>query len=464
MIEVWAHPVLSAVAALAPDAHLVGGCVRDLLLECGAHADWDFVVPRGAMALAREVADRCGGSLVPLDAERGISRAVVGGEGFDFADYQGGSLEDDLRARDFTVNAMALGRDGALVDPTGGRADLGRRLLRCPSPAVLDADPLRVLRAFRFAAVLDFRLSEETLDALPARAPRLSAVSGERVRDEWFKLLETDRIPLLLDALRDSGVLAAVFPEVEALRGLEQRGFHHLDAYHHSLLALRKVDEQAYDEAISVTDFSDALEGHLGRMLPGGVTRRAMLRLCALLHDVGKRVTQSVDADTGRISYRGHDKAGTPLADAVGERLRLSRLAIRLLHKSVRWHLRPLDLPEVGRLKARHVRHYFRDAGDAGVETLVLSLADSAASGGPSNTPQVREALRRRVGWMLDWYFGDGRRQCVPLVRGDEAAALLGVPPGPRVGKLLERLLDAQVDGRVRDREEAERYLKRIIP
>lgn len=460
--------------------------MRDLLLDRPIH-DLDFVVARGAFKLAQDVAARFGGTLVPLDVERGIARvgwsrdAVPDGDALwkgalDFADFQASTLEDDLGSRDLTVNAMAIdvaalcdatsaepqrgGVESLLRDPVDGCADLCAGLVRCPRVTVLDEDPLRVLRVVRFMCALGFEVEASTLAALRGRVARLSAVAGERVRDEFFKILGSNRAAdgcVLLDAV---GALAVLFPELESLRGLVQGGFHHVDAFEHSMLTLRAIDQDAIPtgcrglpDPSALFTWLDAESGGTRR------TRLQSLRLAALLHDVGKSLTRHLSSDGCGVSYEGHAEAGVALAESVCERLRLSVRERTLIAGAVRHHLVPLEMPP-GTLAPRTMRRYFAEVGEGGVETLLLALADSAAARGPKNTPAARRALEERVRALLTWRFGKAVAGCVPLVDGRTVCRVMQCRPGPVVGEWLDRLADEQADGTVTTRDEAVAWLE----
>src|SRR5712692_2887311 len=224
--------LLRALVRVTPhgvDPVLVGGAVRDVLLGRGTAVDLDVAVPGGALAIGRRLADVLGAAFVPLDVERGASRVVLPGHRVDLADFRAPTLEADLAARDFTVNALAvplrtLPRRGraAIVDPLGGGADLAARRLRPAGPGVLRDDPVRALRGVRLAVALGLRLTAAARAAIRAVAPDVTAASPERVRDEVLAVLaapETARALRIADTL---GILRVVFPEVEAMRRTRQ--------------------------------------------------------------------------------------------------------------------------------------------------------------------------------------------------------------------------------------------------
>ncbi len=239
----WPEVVEAVRAALPADArevYLVGGAVRDWLLGRPLY-DVDLVVPRGALALARTLANHLGAAFYPLDAERGFGRVVWesprGRVFIDLAPYRGASLEEDLRARDFTINAMAVPLYGELrlIDPTGGLRDLREKVLRACSERSFEDDPLRVLRAVRLSALLGFRIEPRTAKLMRRAAPLLPTVSAERTTAELFRILNLPRPTAPLKALAELGALAHVLPELDAARGVPHLPTPNEDLWLHSL-------------------------------------------------------------------------------------------------------------------------------------------------------------------------------------------------------------------------------------
>ena len=254
MEEIFSSPPMKRVIAALPagaELYLVGGAVRDTLLG-RANYDLDFVLPAGALRFARQLADRLGGAYYPLDPDRDYARIVLemgespAGGGrikLDFAAYQGAALEDDLRLRDFTINAMAISlhQPHRIVDPLGGAADLAARRLRACSPASFENDPLRILRAIRQAIDFDLSITPETLNLMRQASSHLGNVSMERIRDELFRILEGSNPRLALEILDRIGVLGSILPELVAMQGVKQSPPHIYDVWMHTLDVVNKL-------------------------------------------------------------------------------------------------------------------------------------------------------------------------------------------------------------------------------
>lgn len=426
---------------------LVGGAVRDTLLGKTVK-DLDAVVDSGdtglVHALAREIADAVDGSYVPLDEDRGIARVVLkDGRDLDLAARVGPDLDHDLRHRDFTLNAMALDPGtGEIHDPTGGRQDLEHGLLRTAGPDSLTDDPLRLLRAARMLCVhARLQPAPGLTDQLRAHAHLLPTVSWERIRDELFLCFRagvSPRLPFLVE----TGLLEAVLPELTPTRATTQNHYHHTDVFHHTLEVLRNLEEPG------------VIGPPLDQVLAGTRTRAELLKLTALLHDVAKPRTRTVDPD-GRIRFFGHEKLGAEMAEAAGRRLALSAREVARMKRVVSMHLEPVLLPHRNPTDV-DLHRFFRAAGDAAPELLLLSDADVRASRGLAQTDERLAVHRAFVRDMLDEFLQEGRvaRPKVPLTGADLVAAF-GLSPGPTVGRLLEGVAEAVAEGSVRSREQA---------
>jgi len=464
-----ARALLRAVQSAAGRSRspmLVGGAVRDTHRESARRAgpaDLDIAVESGALELAARVAARLGGAFVPLDPERGAARVLARGMCLDVTDWRAPTLEDDLAARDFTVNALAVsvrellsrGRAG-IVDPTGGLADLRARRLRVHDPRVLTEDPLRTLRGVRLEAALGFRLTAKTARAIRSAGPALAGVAAERVRDELLALLALPRAARALRRLDALGLLRVIVPEVEAMRSSTQPAPHRFAVLEHSLRAVWGADT-LLEHLRELRPFGDELAAHVVEELGGGVQRGQILKLAALLHDVSKPETRRlVD---GRIRFFEHDVRGAARARDIAERLRLPARARGVLERLVRHHLRPGHLAAAGGVTPRARYRFYRDLGEDTRDLLLLTLVDAAAVTGVSprsvwrRAAVVRDLLR---GWEETSRAG---AEAPPLVRGEDVMARFGIPPGPEVGRLLERAREAQGLGLVTTREEALAYL-----
>ncbi len=466
----------------------VGGVVRDILMGRARH-DWDFTVDRDALELARAVADTLEGAFYPLDPERDTGRVVLRSGGrrieMDFARLRGPTLEADLRGRDFTVNAMAVGPDGRLVDPTGGLADLQARRLRAVGPEAFDQDPLRMLRAVRLVAELSLRLDAQTAQWIIGRAETIARASAERVRDELARLLAAPAVAYHLQLADELGLMAQIIPETAPLKEQRQTHPHRFNVWWHTLMAVEAAENilrrltgdppladytdaptQAWDDVRSLLQpFALMLTAHFRRRLAANRTRRVLFLLTVFCHDLGKPLTVTED-EQGRLHFYGHEAIGARMTAERMRALRFSRAETERAATAIRAHLRPAQLADApGGVTGRAAYRFFRATGDAGVDVVLLALADHLSIWGPDLQPD-RWARRLDAARALLEHFlvrGKGAAALPPLVSGSDLMRELGLREGPQVGKLLEAIREAQAEGEVTTPEEALALARRLL-
>ena len=416
-------------------AWIVGGYVRDRLLG-RPHAEVDVVVEGGdGLDLARRFAELARAA-PPVTFERfGTAQVTLPGRLVEFVTARAESydpdsrkptvrratLDEDLRRRDFTVNTLLMDLDGRIHDPLGGRKDLEAGILRTPAdPTQTFADdPLRMLRAIRFAAELGFTLAPDLVPVIQRLKSRLAppVISAERVRDELRRMLASDRPKVALELLDESELLGLILPEIEACKGVVQTGYHTHDVYGHTLLTVERTPPDV------------------------------LLRLAALFHDSGKPATAKGDG-----TFLGHEVVGAGIARAALERLRFAQKDIDVVEQLVRLHLRPVFYRSEWTDGA--VRRLARDAGAQLDRLMMLARADIAASAYPE--PEKLDELRAR----LEAVRTEEPSRLEPLISGEDVMRVRGIPPGPEVGRIKARLEELVIDGEIPpDREAAINYL-----
>ena len=469
-LEAFPEPARRTLSRLPPllgsgAGWLVGGALRDALLGQAVN-ELDVAVPAGALTLGRALADALPGSgFVVLDERRGTCR-VVSDLQIDIAALRAPTLADDLRGRDFTVNALAASLHDLVVtgsasieDSTGGLDDLSARIVRVCAPRSLDDDPLRALRAVRLAIRPGWSLHLATEMAIRETAARVAEVSAERVRDALVSILAEPAAGAGLRLLDRLGVLAVLLPESLAMKATPQSPPHRFDVWEHSLRAVDAADE-ILARLAALDPWGAELERHLAEPLGDGLTRRELLKLAALLHDVAKPETRTVEG--GRVRFIGHDVRGAERAAHVAQRWRLSGRAGGALERLVRQHLRPMHLAGSGAI-TRHARYrFFRDLGEEARDLLLLALADAAAVSGQSPLAvwlgPGGVVLRELMHEIVEEARTAGTP---PLLRGEDVMAAFGLGPGPEVGRLLGRAREAQALGLVSTPADALEYLRR---
>jgi len=458
----------AARSALGPGeaGWLVGGCLRDELLGLPVR-DVDIVVDGAAEPFSRSLAERLGAAVFASSDAFGTWRLVLGDMHVDVAPLRGRAappaagppdpatrsarLEADLRARDFTLDAMARPLDGdELVDPLSGLDDLAARRLRLCSSSALSDDPLRVVRLARLARGYDLVPDAAATVAASGAASRLAAVSGERLRDELSTVLAGGDAAAAFRDLAVWGALAAILPELDGLRGVEQNPYHHLDVFEHTLEALtyvRGVVQQLGGAEHLTSPFDAGLPG-VAPLVPAS--------WAVLLHDIGKPAARRVD-DEGRVLFWHHDEIGREMAAAIASRLRMSKRFAAYLGTLIRQHLRLGFLVREQPLTRRALARYRRDVSPWVFESVVVSLCDRLATRGDKTSP-TSMARHYRVARSV---WTEVNKAPVPqMLSGHEVMELLGLEPGVVVGQALDALDEEVEAGEITMAAEARAFLE----
>jgi putative nucleotidyltransferase with HDIG domain len=486
-------PLIDKVREVLPEQeiYLVGGAVRDMLLQRVSH-DLDFAVPANGIALARRVANSLNADFMVLDDERDTGRVIViesdGTRTFlDFARYRGKDLEEDLRARDFTVNAMAFDlHTQTLLDPLNGASDLRAKLIRACSPTSLSDDPIRILRAVRQAATFEFKIEVETRKAMKQAASLLPRISPERQRDELFKMLEGPKPDASMRALEILGVFPYLLPELTALKGVEQSPPHIYDVWEHTLSVLRYLESILAALApdynadntndlftglltLRIGRFREQFARHFAESLNTDRSVRAALFFAALYHDVQKPATKDLDL-AGRIRFFDHDVKGAEVAEERGRAFNLSNDEVERIKAIVRHHMRFHFFTsrlegEQKEPSRKAIYRFFRDAGKAGVDLVLLGLADLRGTRGPTLSQATWTAAVDVARILLENYWEKPHETVAPprLLNGNELMSELGLEPGRIVGQLLEEIREGQATGKVESREQALAFAREYL-
>ncbi|MDP3042541.1 MAG: HD domain-containing protein [Candidatus Omnitrophota bacterium] len=464
-------PVYNFAKAKKVKLYLVGGALRDLILDRNKeNPDFDFCLKSGALKFGAKLAKELRCAFVVLDEEHAACRLVKKINQkictFDFSDFRAATLEKDLLHRDFTINSMALALgdvfgkqdlDTLIIDPYSGRADLKAKLIKVTGPGSFKEDPLRILRAFSFSCTLGFSLDKETLRLGQKEKNKISDVSGERIREELFKILDSAAAYASLVSLDKLKILEIIFPEIKPMRGIGQGPYHHLDVWQHSLetlsqfeLILKRVKQtpQVYD--------------YLQEEVAGFRRRSSLLKLACILHDIGK--PKAMRREKKKIIFHGHERIGLGLTRVISRRLKLSNDEGRALERIVLWHLRPGYLAGNSPPTARAIFRYFRDTGNDALAVLLLSLADQRATKGPLTTAVSRLRHEKTVKALIRKLLKQkDEKKLARLLNGTDLMDKFKLPASPLIGKLLTELEEAQAIGKIKNKQEAWQLAAKLI-
>ncbi|MFA5166481.1 MAG: HD domain-containing protein [Candidatus Paceibacterota bacterium] len=419
--------ILETLGSKGFKAYAVGGCVRDLLLGVEPK-DWDITTDANPVQI-QEIfpknfyANNFGTVTVLANSKNPLLQNIEITPFRTESMYEdrrhpgkvewAQTIEEDLSRRDFTINAMALDLAKNIIDPFEGQKDLEAKLVRAvrePSER-FEEDALRLMRAVRFTTVLGFRLEEKTFEAICQKAKNLKDVSAERVRDELVKIVACPRAHKGIELMRETGLLQIVLPELLEGYKVGQNKHHKFDVYEHSLKSLEYADKK---------DFP------------------ALVKLASLLHDIGKPKTKRGQGINS--TFYGHEVVGGRMAAKIMERLRFSKKDSEKVVSLVRYHLFYYNAGEV---TESSVRRLIRNVGTQNVEDLLLvRQADRIGSGCPKAEPYKLRHLR----YIIDKVSQDPISPKMLKLNGNDLMQLLGVAPGPKIGQILDVLLERVID------------------
>lgn len=442
--------ISEAGTALDQEVYVVGGYVRDYFLQRMKDAeelDIDFVTVGSGIKLAKEVAGRLNANNLSVFKQFGTAQVKYKDLELEFVGarkesyrrdsrkpiIEDGTLEDDQQRRDFTINALSwsLNKEnfGNLIDPFGGVRDLKKKLIRTPVDPhqTFDDDPLRMMRAVRFAAQLNFEIEKKTYKAIKEMAPRIEIVSKERITDELNKIIMTDKPSFGFDRLFRTGLLKEFFPELHELHGVEEeQGARHKDNFWHTLTVLDNV---------------------------AGVSDYLWLRWAAIMHDIAKPPTQQFVEGTG-WTFHGHDALGARWVKSIFRRMGLPLdERMRYVRKLVRLHLRPIALVS-DKVTDSAVRRLLYEAGDDIDDLMILCRAD-ITSKNYRKVKQYQKNFDHVEQKIKEVEEKDRLRKWKNPVSGNEIMEALNLKPGPVIGDIKDAIKEAILDGIIPNEHDA---------
>ncbi len=452
------HPVFKVTSEIVTEqglaAYVIGGYVRDLILERPSK-DIDIVVVGDGLDLAQKCAEKLRVKKVSLFKNFRTAQFMYKDLDVEFVGarkesyrrdsrkpiVEDGTLQDDQRRRDFTINALAISlhKDnfGELIDPFNGISDLEEGILRTPldPDTTYSDDPLRMMRAVRFASQLNFRIEKASLEAIRKNASRLEIISRERISDELNKIILSDTPSRGFNLLFSTHLLHQFFPEMTELYGVETRnGKSHKDNFHHTLEVLDNISEE---------------------------TDNLWLRWAAILHDIAKPPTKRFDEKVG-WTFHGHEDIGARMVPRIFKRLKLPMdHKMKYVSKLVRLHLRPIALVK-GSVTDSAVRRLLFEAGDDIDDLMTLCNAD-ITSKNEHKVKRYRENFKRVKQKLLDVEEKDRVRNFQPPVSGQLIMDTFGLKPSQEIGEIKAKIKEAILEGEIQNnQEEAYQYMLKV--
>ena len=492
------HNLEDIIKSCAPNAYYVGGCVRDYFLKKYSY-DIDLTMPRCQVKdAAFKLAKILKASVFEMDPQFCVWRLTAkNGLQIDLCAFVGGSIEKDLKRRDFTINALAYPVGGQLkiktkkegkkvsvlltglewgniVDLNSGIDDINAKIIRANTNKVFTEDPLRLLRAFRMYAELGFNIEPKTFALIRKYSTFIWQAAGERIQEELKRMFFPKGTGLLLRQMDESGILCSLLPELEKQKNCALCYYGEGGVFTHTLKVVERMEFLLNNLQKAFPKFYRKLKPY-----PQDIF---VYKLTALLHDIAKPATAKMI--NGRLRFFHHEETGAAMAEKFLKRIKVSNDTQKLICKMIYYHLRPSNLASNEIVTDKGIYKFFKELGVAGIPMLLLCWADYTSYVRPR---QIYNLMRKSVlpvmtieeakqkentgktlrhmqmlNFLFSKYFNEAKRFVAPpkIVDGKDIMEVLGIAPGPRVGRILETLTLAQVEGRINGRDEALTFLK----
>ena len=473
--------IAKAISQTNATAYLVGGILRDSILKV-PNPDIDIAVVGNARNVGNEIANTTNGKCFELDSLRGIYRVISsdsnGKTQIDIATIQD-EIHNDLSKRDFTINTLALDlkkvtfdentpqlKVSQIINDHRGIEDLKTGTLRMTNNEVFREDPLRILRAVRLAAKYDLKIDDVTKNQIEKNNILVSKISGERVREEFLKLLSMENTVTNLKTLDKLGILTNIIPELEPCRKTEQSTGHHWKVLDHMLETAGQLENIVTGKPINLGPFPEFIANYIpindlhktyfNQIYSEGHTRLTLLKLSSILHDIGKPETKTVEAN-GKIRFLTHEKLGGEITHSILKRLKFSNLGTELITNEVENHLRPGQISTFGEEPSQKaIRKFYKDTKNTSLDVLYLNMADYLAAKGPNLSEEEWKDHCRKVEFIQNsessYKKATNQRK---LLSGHDIMIGLCLKPGPLIGILIDEIEESRMEGLVTNKEEA---------
>jgi poly(A) polymerase len=440
--------------------YIIGGSVRDLLLG-RIPIDYDIAVSGNPEQFAKKIIAKSKGHLVRLGKPgQMIIRVISGDNIFDITSLKGSSIEDNLNQRDFTINAIAYDLyTQSVIDCVGGLQDLADKKVRMISKEIFKKDPVRLIRAYRIGACLNFEIEAQTNKAIKSDTKLIKNIAGERVRLELFTMLGTPTSYPYLSQMATSGLLTTIFPDLDRLRGCIQNHFHHFDGFEHTMRAYGHLESILNDPGKILPDVSAKIRQYIDENNP------AIIKCAILLHDIGKPLTKTFDS-SGKCHFYGHARKSADMTQKISRRLRFSNHERKCIDGIIRHHMKPLSLfkaYEKKTLTQKSITRFYKKCGVYTPALLLVAIADTLAK--QNTLSQKNNAFNSFLKKMIFEYFYNYQplRDEPPLITGHDLIHVFGLTPSPLFKKILDLVDDAKLTKTIKNRSEALELIRNVL-
>jgi len=440
--------------------YIVGGSVRDLLLD-RTPTDYDIAVTGNPEQYAKKLIDKSDGHLVRLGKPGRMTIRVISGDIiFDITSLNGTFIEGNLNQRDFTINAIAYDLySEEIIDCLGGLRDLADKKVRMVSKEIFKKDPVRLIRAYRIGACLNFEIEAKTAKAIKSNTKLLKIIPGERIRVELFTMLGTSTSYLYLSQMAISGLLTAIFPDLDRLKGCFQSHYHHFDVFEHTMRAYGHLETILNNPGKILPDTSTKIHQYIDKNKP------ALIKCAILLHDIGKPLMKTLDS-SGNCHFYGHARKSADMAQKISQRLRFSNHERQFIDGIIRNHMKPLSLftaYEKKTLTQKSITRFYKKCGGYTPALLLAAIADTKAKQNLIN--QRNKAFKSFLKKMIFEYFYNYQPLSdePPLITGRDLIHVFGLTPSPLFRKILDLVDDAKLTKIIKNRSEALELIRDVL-
>ena len=440
------------------EGYLVGGSVRDFLTE-KIFYDRDITI-KGAEEFAKQLAKKLDGVFIVLDDENKIYRIVLPDKlnYLDISELRGANIEEDLKKRDFTINAIAYDlKENKFIDPLGGIEDIKCGRIRAIGEENFIEDPLRILRAYRFMATTGFEFEKGLTSVLKKHIQLLNNPAKERIHDEIMKLFGGKQTAKTLLKMYEDKILEIIFPCVKDIEKIPPNSHHHLDLIHHVIETVRQIEIQ-HKEA------EEKIKEHLNSIDFGGYPRINHLKIAGFLHDIGKPSTWTIEENGKRHRFIKHDIIGSELAVPLLRKLKFSNKQIDYITEMVKKHIYPSNVISAPDVDDKIMMRYVRKMEDDAIDAIIIGKADRLSALGPEITKEMVEENLSLLDKLLKFYL-DSLETIKPLPKlldGNEIMEMLNITPSPKLGRILNELHEAQLNGDITTKEQAVWFVREL--
>jgi len=444
------------------ELYLIGGFLRDKLLHKES-LDLDFVVKgQNAIELAKQFADKTNSYFILLDETHEIARVVAQDKlhYFDFARCENDDITHDIARRDLTINSICLMLypQNKIIDKFNGIGDLKTKQIKCISENNLTDDPLRILRVYRFASILDFEINTETLNLTEKHHKLIHNVADERILTELLKLFEGKNSSKTTTMMKNSNILYELFDLLEKEVKVPPNSHHHLPLIEHSIETVHQLEK-------TIVNMPDFVKNKLNSYQTNGVKYISLLKLSCLLHDVGKPNTWTIE-ENGRHRFINHDSVGAELLKPELKKMKFSKSQIKYITTLVKHHIYPSQLARENEdANDKAIFRMFRKLGDYTIDVLLLAMSDRLSARGEAITEEMVKNNIDTLTKYLYMYneFIKTSKPLPKLLDGNEISKILNIPKDKQLGYIIKSLYNAQLSGNVNNKEEAINFIKNII-